>query len=88
MRRETQADLRDRIANGTIIGEIKAAERKVEELAQNEEPNKGRISAYRLLLDSKYRRLGKILPDLKAIEHSGPDGDQLEIKVRVVPHVD
>ena len=32
--------------------------------------------------------LNKVAPDLKAIEHTGQDGEQLEITVNVIPHAE
>jgi len=35
------------------------------------EPSNGRVGAIKALLDSKYKKLNKLLPDLKAVEMTG-----------------
>ena len=39
------------------------------------------VSALRLKADLNFKRLGKVLPDLKAVEISGDDGGPLELKI-------
>lgn len=86
LKRQRHEDLRARIANGMTVAEIIKGEKQAEELLAEAEPNAARISALRLLLDSKYRRLAKVLPDLKAVELTGEGGEELVITVNLVPH--
>lgn len=86
MREARAEDLRAKIADGNLVTDILKTEEEVRAEARAEEPNNTRISAFRLLLDSKYRRLAKILPDLKAVEVSGPDGGAIDVVVNVIPH--
>lgn len=89
LKRERDEDLRARIADGTTIGEIKALEGEVRDLSIGDrEPSNGRIGAYRLLLDSKFRRLNKRLPDLKAVELTGESGGAVQFEVVIRPDGD
>ena len=46
----------------------------------DEEPSNGKIGAAKALLDSKWKKMNKLLPDLKAIEHSGAIDSEVTYK--------
>jgi len=64
--------------------ELKAREylRQLDEVASEVTENwkslsSEQVAALRLKTDLNFKRLAKVLPDLKAVEHSGPDGDNI-----------
>jgi len=78
--RDNQAKeiMRDKISFTKTLTSIDEAEEVLLGLIrQEEEPSNARIGAIKALLDSKWRKMNKQLPDLKAIELSGADGKDL-----------
>jgi len=55
----------------TLQGIDEAEQLLVAMLEKNGEPSNARVGAIKALLDSKYKKLNKLLPDLKAVEMSG-----------------
>lgn len=43
------------------------------------------VAALRLRADINFKRLAKVLPDIKAIEHSGPEGEAVETVINYLP---
>lgn len=39
--------------------------------------DKGMVDRYKIVIDTKLKLIGKYLPDLKAVEHTGEGGDPL-----------
>ena len=88
-RKRVRAALRDRIDGERILGVI---EEVLERLMRGDEPlmdlatrqstyiplSRERVAAYKTVLDVQLRLLSKVLPDLKAVEMSGPDGERLK----------
>lgn len=65
-RRETRKlDLRERIRGHAYVRVLEGIAAKASDLGDKE------VAAYRLKADIYLRLLNKILPDLKAVEHSG-----------------
>ena len=76
--KQAKESMRDKISFTKTLSSINEAEEVLIGLIkQEEEPSNARIGAIRALLDSKWKKMNKQLPDLKAIEVTGADGDQL-----------
>ena len=68
----THEAMRDKISFTKTLQAIDEAEMHLRGLAvQESEPSTARIGAYNALLNSKWNKMKKLLPDLKSIEHSG-----------------
>ncbi len=80
--RDNQAkqDMRDKISFTKTMKSIDEAEKVLLDMVKSdEEISNGKVGALKALLDSKWKKINKRLPDLKAIEHSGPDGEGIPV---------
>jgi hypothetical protein len=78
--------MREKMNFSMSLKAISEAEVALAKLIEAEEdPSNGRVGAIKALLDSKWRRIDKILPQLKAVELAGEDGGELNISVKVTP---
>lgn len=79
--RLTHEAMREKISFAHTLNDIIDAEAKLRIWSEQEEPpSNGHIGAIRTLLDSKWKKLNKLLPDLKAVEHSGADGGAIAVE--------
>jgi len=70
--------MREKMSFTKTLKSIDEAEDSIAALAKAEdEPSNARIGAYKALLDSKWKKMDRLLPALKAIEHTGVDGEKL-----------
>ena len=80
LKAQTQEDYRQRLDLGKTIGAINGIEQNLRDHANGRE---GKVlhdpQAMRWVLESKWKRLGKLMPDLKAVETSGSN----ELIVRI-----
>lgn len=76
--KQAKESMRDKISFTKTLASINEAEEVLISLIkQEEEPSNARIGAIRALLDSKWKKMNKQLPDLKAMELTGEDGEAL-----------
>lgn len=73
-----QAELREKIQAGKCLGKLASVSQEAESA---EEISTGRLGALRLVADIQFRLLNKVLPDLKAVEHTGDGGGPLTVQV-------
>jgi len=68
------------------LSSIETAEDQLLEMATalEKEPSNGRVGAIRALLDSKWKRMDKLLPALKATELTGTDGGDIPMSLQVI----
>ena len=80
LKHENQEDYRQKLNLGKTISSINGIEQNLRDHANGRE---GKIlhdaQAMRWVLESKWKRLGKLMPDLKAVETSGSN----ELIVRI-----
>jgi len=88
LKAEAHEVMRDKMGFASALNAISQCEKKLTEMAEaDKEPSNGRIGALRTVLDSKWKRIDKILPSLQStkIEGSGENGELIaEITVRAV----
>jgi len=73
--------MREKISFGITIKTIEEIEVSLKCLAEGEaDPSTARIGAYKALLDSKWRKIDKLLPSMKAVELSGSLEAQVKVK--------
>jgi len=74
--------MREKMSFSQTLNVIGEAEEQLLAFAKGEgEPSNGRVGALKALLDSKWKRIDRVLPPLKAIEHSGEDGGTMTIQL-------
>jgi carbon monoxide dehydrogenase subunit G len=74
-----QAALRDSINAKRCMT---ALQKVSDEVDENPDMSTNRVGALRLKADIQFKLLNKVLPDLKAIEHSGEGGGPLTVVVK------
>ena len=81
LRADSQAEWREKMNYTKVMQDITKAEEELLKIA-NEDDN---LSAYRLLLDSKWKKINKLLPDIKETvnvhEHTGDAFNEILLKV-------
>lgn len=83
LKAEAQEVMREKLSYAKTLASIVSTENALQDMmTAEEEPSNARIGAARTLLDSKWKRINKILPDLKAIEMSGEVGVTLPAVIR------
>jgi hypothetical protein len=87
-RGQVREGIRDQIAAGIALKDIAQAESRLRELGDDPDASSAQVSALNGFIAAKHKRISYILPQLKAVEHTGADGAQLEITVNVVPHAE
>jgi len=60
----------------------------VDMVKADDEPSATRVSAIRVLLDSKFKKLNKLLPDLKAVAMSGDMSGNMVVQWRETKRFD
>lgn len=70
MRAERQETVREQLQSQGHIQHALVLIAKLED-APGEEMDSVQVQRYRIALDARFRLIGKFLPDIKAIEHSG-----------------
>lgn len=86
LKAESQDVMRERLCFSATLNVIDEIEDQMYQMVQDEDLDTPRIQAMKVLLDTKYRRINKLLPDLKAVEQSvNHSGDLFkEINLNVV----
>ena len=71
-----EMDRREAISFTKTMSGIDEAEKELLIMIRDKdnEPSNGRVGAIKALLDSKYKKLNKLLPDLKSVEMTSEDG--------------
>lgn len=84
LREESKLAMREKISFTKTLNAIGDVEDKLKEMALGDaEPSNGRVGALRTLLDSKWKRMDRILPPMKAVEITGDDGGPINHSVKV-----
>ena len=79
---ESREAMRQRMSFGQTLSDIERAEDNLFEMIDAEiDPSSARVGAIKAILDSKWKRIDRLLPPLKAIELSGEEGKDLVIRV-------
>ena len=81
MKAEAREVMREKIDFGQALTDIGKMENTLAELIKGEtEISNARIGAIRTFLDSKWKRIDRVLPPLKALEISGDNGGALIVQ--------
>ena len=81
MKAEAREVMREKIDFGQALTDIGKMENTLAELIKGEtEISNARIGAIRKFLDSKWKRIDRVLPPLKALEISGDNGGALIVQ--------
>lgn len=73
-----QAEIREKIKAGTCLGKLASVANEAE---NSEDITSNRLAALRLVADIQFKLLNKVLPDLKAVEHTGEGGGPLTVQI-------
>ena len=69
---ERKESMRQKISFAKTLQSIDETESSLIDLARGvDEPSNARIGAYRALLDSQWKKMDRLLPSLRAVEHTG-----------------
>lgn len=77
--RQRKEDLRALINGAKLINQIVDIKDKVADVRRKINPEM--VARYRLAIETNIRLLAKVVPDLKAVEMTGPDGGDLTIQL-------
>jgi hypothetical protein len=80
-RRERQDAIREGIRNSRALEHLVELEDTLRLLMESDATTGAQVAAARALMDSYWRRINKILPDLRAIELTGADGGAVQLSV-------
>jgi len=74
---QRQEELREKLKGAHYLSQIDKCVKEVENA--NYDVSTSELAARKFVVDTNFRRLAKVLPDLKAIEVAGPDGGAINL---------
>ena len=79
-KRIRQEALRNQLANQKLVEKVLDNIKKIEELESGSETFQNDLAKYRTSNEQRLKLINKYLPDVKAVELSGPEGDPIEVR--------